>query len=453
MNDLIPTWHPQPQAADLLERLIENLVSRSEPLARFSAELRETTGTRLFDWVDHLALPGDLDCEGQALGDALTSAGFVPTERPDRRVLAHPGALLPDVELVESEFRIVLKVDSVVDFLVARGERGAIVGGPFDRRRQVRLTGTDSIAIWVVERHGDRGWYASPPSIGDPRDYADWFERVRLRDRGGLDAEHGFAVALSLIDEGNAKFGVDPSCSAFFEAERSYWQVRNRAGRLQKGRQDRMGLGWANHDHHTYRSSREAFRSLIAALEKMGFRRRERFYAGRDAGWGAQVMEQPNAGITIFADVDLSAEELQGDFATEGLVPRSRFGTVGLWCALHGEAFLEAGMHHLECQFDFESAREQLAVMGVGSMAPFTNFDYLRQCFTEGERWKVSPARLERLLSLGAIDAAQAERFARDGAVGSHLEILERNDGFKGFNQTGISDIILKTDPRVIRPH
>ena len=35
-------------------------------------------------------------------------------------------------------------------------------------------------------------------------------------------------------------------------------------------------------------------------------------------------------------------------------------------------------------------------------------------------------------------------------SLGSHLEILERNDGFKGFNQTGVSEIILKTDPRKI---
>jgi hypothetical protein len=47
------------------------------------------------------------------------------------------------------------------------------------------------------------------------------------------------------------------------------------------------------------------------------------------------------------------------------------------------------------------------------------------------------------------INEAQAEQFRREGALGSHLEILDRNDGYKGFNQTGISKIILKTDPRL----
>jgi hypothetical protein len=35
---------------------------------------------------------------------------------------------------------------------------------------------------------------------------------------------------------------------------------------------------------------------LIKAWELLGFQRRERYYAGAEAGWGAQVMEQPVEG-------------------------------------------------------------------------------------------------------------------------------------------------------------
>jgi hypothetical protein len=105
-------------------------------------------------------------------------------------------------------------------------------------------------------------------------------------------------------------------------------------------------------------------------------------------------------------------------------------------------------MHHLEAQFDFDAAREQLAAAGVATMAPFTDFTFLRQAFTQGETWAVAPRRIERLLSQGRITKDQAERFRREGAVGSHLEILERNEGYKGFNQTGVSEIITRTDPR-----
>jgi hypothetical protein len=180
----------------------------------------------------------------------------------------------------------------------------------------------------------------------------------------------------------------------------------------------------------------------------MGFHCRERFYAGKEAGWGAQVIEQPQARVVIFADVDLSPEEVAADFAHEPLAEREHLGTVGLWCELHGEAFLEAGMHHLECQFDFDAARAQLAAVGIETMAPFTDFPHLRQAFTKGETWQVDPKRIQKLLCANQITPEQSDRFRHEGALGSHMEILERNDGYKGFNQTGISEIIMRTDPR-----
>jgi hypothetical protein len=48
----------------------------------------------------------------------------------------------------------------------------------------------------------------------------------------------------------------------------------------------------------------------------------------------------------------------------------------------------------------------------------------------------------------GWITTEQAEKFVREGTLGSHLEILQRREGYKGFNPKGISDIITETDPR-----
>jgi hypothetical protein len=72
----------------------------------------------------------------------------------------------------------------------------------------------------------------------------------------------------------------------------------------------------------------------------------------------------------------------------------------------------------------------------------------LKQAFTEGEIWRVSPARLERAKEKRFLSAEQAERIEKEGALGSHFEVLERNDGYKGFNQAGINKIIEATDPR-----
>ena len=55
---------------------------------------------------------------------------------------------------------------------------------------------------------------------------------------------------------------------------------------------------------------------------------------------------------------------------------------------------------------------------------------------------------LSAVLASGQITAEQAEQIRTNGAIGSHLENLERNEGFKGFNQKGVSEIIAKTDPR-----
>src|SRR5688500_1506538 len=106
-------------------------------------------------------------------------------------------------------------------------------------------------------------------------------------------------------------------------------------------------------------------------------------------------------------------------------------------------------MHHLEAQFDFEALREQLEDdAAVYTMRPFRDIPHLRHAFTEGERWKVRPERIDRLLQRGLITPEQAKQFAENGALGPHLEKLERNDWFKGFNQTGVSEIIAATDPR-----
>ena len=44
---------------------------------------------------------------------------------------------------------------------------------------------------------------------------------------------------------------------------------------------------------------------------------------------------------------------------------------------------------------------------------------------------------------------AQKEGFEQIGAIGSHLELIERRQGFKGFNQNSVSVIIQATDPRI----
>lgn len=83
-------------------------------------------------------------------------------------------------------------------------------------------------------------------------------------------------------------------------------------------------------------------------------------------------------------------------------------------------------------------------------MKPFSDFAFLKQAFTEGERWPVDPERVKSLLAKNLITEEQATVFIRSGAIGSHLENLQRKGGFKGFNQKSVSVIIEATDPRAL---
>jgi len=60
----------------------------------------------------------------------------------------------------------------------------------------------------------------------------------------------------------------------------------------------------------------------------------------------------------------------------------------------------------------------------------------------------VDPARIDALELSGHLSSEEAENFRLNGAIGAHLENIERNDGFKGFNQPGIDGVLRIIDPR-----
>jgi hypothetical protein len=440
------TWERQPEAERLVRGLVGQFLGKCPVANSLAQRMHSETGTRFVDWVDYIGLPASNDLRQRLERAAFQKASIGDTSD----VLVQPYGVFPRIVLKNAgTFDVGIKVDSVADFAAINAVNRQPEGAPLHVFRRLVIHSDNAIAFLAVERHGYRGF--SVPHFDERQAIARMaqLEVFRTRPRDFSDEIKAFEAAGALIQQAIDKVGRDTACDLFFAAEREYWQRRNRAAQFQKARQDLLGLGWANHDHHTYRCSRKHFARLIGLWEKLGFVLRERFYAGAEAGWGAQVCEQPNTGIITFNDVDLSPEELMNDFSHEPLPARNQLGTVGLWCALHGESFLQAGMHHLECQFDFDSLKEQMErEANIKVMKPFTDYPYLRQAFTEGERWPVKEERLQALLKDGLITAEQAAQFRANGAIGSHLENLERNEGFKGFNQKGVSEIIAKTDPR-----
>ena len=440
-------WQRQAEAERLILKLLADFTSHNGSLALLADRLLHQASTRLLDWVDHLLLTDSPSGRRQ-----IVELGFEAEAGDDDKIFCHAGALLPHIVLTDNAFGaeagLALQVECVSDFLQANGFSAVIEGDPCSGYRRALLGVEKGVALLVVERRGSRELEPQVLSDSGLRDYLTALELWQGRPRNSDDEEAAWTETLRIAEQLAEQLGADRAAHVVCLGELRYWQSRNFVGRLQKSRQDTLGLGWANHDHHTFRSSRRNFSRLVALFSMLGFHCRERFYAGEEAGWGAQVMENPTAGLSLFLDVDLAPEEVRADFAREDLPEQEELGTIGLWCALHGDSIFEAGPHHLAARFDFKRLEKDLAGLGGEFMAPFSNFSYLKQAFSLAERWQPQSARVEKLAADGRISIAHGEKFLALGAVGSHLENIERNEGYKGFNKKNVSAIIQETDPR-----
>ena len=440
-------WTRHPEAGVFVAQTVAACLGGNAFAAGLAARMADETSNRLGDWVDHLRVDDD---------SGLSALGFMPA-LGEPGVYRHAGGMFPAIVVSRHERpALAIKVESIADFVASQALDVEIVGPPLGPFRSVKVEGKGA-TFAAVERRGYRGFEPFPSGLAREgrltpqaaRETLKARELWQTRPRALRDADRAFDAAEAALAGMIERVGVDVACHLAFEVERDYWQSRNAAARVQKARQDALGLGWANHDHHTFRSSRRMFPRLMQLLARMGFERREHFHAGAQAGWGAQILEQATAGIVVFADLDLAPDEADRDFAVEALPELPRPNTVGLWVGLHGESILAAGMHHLEAQFDFDALREDLAGLGVSTMKPFSDHPFLRQAFTHGERWPVEGWRLDALRAEGRIDEEQYARFAAEGAIGSHLENLQRADGYKGFNQRAVGLILAETDPRL----
>jgi hypothetical protein len=412
-----------------------------------SEKMMSQTSTRFVDWVDHIVLP-ESEVESGSLERLGLEQVHTSGDLEDARVYRHLGSYLFPILVGEGDRKeMALKPESLDAFLQVLGSGVEVEGRPFSPFRKATISTEGALVLSAVERRGYDGFVVKEPD--DIEQYLEVLSSFFRRQRYFKTDEEGMLGIEALVDKSVDGLDGARASDAFFRAERAYWQRRNRAGQIQKARQDTLGLGWGNHDHHTYRSSRDNFANMIRIFENLGYACREKYYAGERAGWGAQILEHGVCNIVIFTDVDLKPNETKIDFSHAGFDEGEQtLGTVGLWIGLHGESILQAGMHHLEARFDFERLAQDLQRQGIGLMPPFSHFEFLKQAFTVGEVWPVERRRLERLLEEKYITREQFEKFLGEGAIGSHLENLERDQGFKGFNRASVAKIIAETDPR-----
>jgi len=430
-------WTVQPVAEAALGGWLIAALAANPAAAAFARQLHETAGVRLRDIVDHITV-----ADPERLREA-EAAGWHTAEPGVWRNLA---GLFPPLVVSDAD-AVWLRVESADSFVAVNAPDSTIVGAAHAPLR-LALALPGKVAIGVVERNGGTGFAGVPHNAAEIRNARVHHNAFRARRRQFDSVAAGLAHTEALVDAAVADVGPHRACDLWLKAEREYWLSRCPAGRIQAARQDAAGIGWANIDHHTYDGSRAYFADTVRILEKLGYEVRELLYAGELAGWGSQVLEQPVIGSTIFADVDLAPEELTIDFAHEPLPELTRHRRAGLLSALLGESILEAGLNHVAALYDQRSLRAQLATRGLTMMAPFTDWPHLYQELTDGDWAAVDPARVDALQAAGHIGAHEAERLRLDGSIVTHLENIERNDGFKGFNRDGIDSVLRKLDPR-----
>ena len=303
-------WKRWPEAEGFVDRLIATALAGNGFARELAERMPGETGTRISVWVDHLVVSGGSGIDGAArerLGYERQPIRYAV----NAPVFAHRGAMLPRIAVVAASpgsngsagaepavREVAIKVDSVAAFSRAHDLGLDVQGYPMGPYRIGRIPG-ERTTLAAVERRGYLGFEAFSGEMSREgrmkphaaRDALAALDLWRGRRRRFDDDAEGFDATEATLERVIELAGsTDLACHLVFEAEREYWQSRNAAARVQKARQDRLGLGWANHDHHTFRSSRRFFPRLIGMFTRLGFQLRESFHAGEHAGWGAQIV-------------------------------------------------------------------------------------------------------------------------------------------------------------------
>ena len=434
-------WKNEEQAEFFLNETLQKAYKECPSARNFADLIHNEIAIRLRDIIDHITF------SHRDLIPGLEANGW--KEDGNSGIYRNESGIFPAFVYEKGTRKVVFKVEFIDDFLKANNLHREVLGQAGSQLRMAEIFSGKETSFWAVERHGTKSFSIEEQSE-EIINQAQFHQHIfRTRQRLFDDVTKGLENTENLVHAAVEAIGADWACDLFLRAEREYWMSRNRAGRVQKERQDKFGMGWANQDHHTFDRSRQYFYRTLRILEQLGFERRDLFYAGAGAGWGSQILEQPVLQSVIFADIDLAPEELDIDFAHDSNIkPLYPYRRAGLWCAMHGESILEAGLNHLECMFDAKRFNEIFARLNIDMMQPFSDFPHLYQALTVGEWWSVDPKRIAVLEAEGHITEEEAEDFRKNGAIGSHFENLERNNGFKGFNQPGIDDVLRVIDPR-----
>ena len=201
-----------------------------------------------------------------------------------------------------------------------------------------------------------------------------WHGRRRRFD----DDEEGMASTEAMLEKVIELAGsTDLACHLIFECERDVLAIAQprRPASRRAARPARPGLGQSRPPHISL------FAPLLPAnhddmFKRLGFELRERSTPAPMPA-GARRSSSIPSPESSYSPISISRPRKPPRISPIRLSRPAAPGTVGLWVALHGESILEAGMHHLKAQYDFDALKDGLkAEAAIETMTPFSDFPF-----------------------------------------------------------------------------
>lgn len=393
-------------AYEKVKVLIQEFREANRGFAALSRQLTELTHTSVESWIDHFAFS-----QSSPLTQDLSSLGFVRHhETADYYLMRHPQLSLPPIAIyTTARMRVpavTIRVDSISDYLLVRGQSTAIEGAPLSGYRRSNVAVDNGTMLWVCERRGDLTLVPVKQHVGDLERYFQAREMWRTRPRDWEDETEALNQAIRRIQEMIKIVGPSMTATFVLEGERDYWQSRNRSGQWQKACHDHLGLGWGGPCCYLFSCTRERLALTFQLFASFGFRWSHCERAG------LVILRHPQLQDEVWLKFDAQSHERDIEVVS-GRLPPLPLGEVGLWCGLHGESLLKGGMSSLGIALDIQNGATPLFGQGIHWIHSEER--------TESERWPVSTRRLHRLVETGVLTARQASHWAKEGAPGSDL--------------------------------
>ena len=413
MTALLLAGHDEAQA--FIRTTVNRAIQMAPEADALMQSLLGSCAVSVLNMIDHLALPTNA---------AVARLGWKYMDG----VWRAPNALLPDI-IDSPSTRIGLRVEAIEEFLAAVRSNARIEGSTYGPYRMATFIVRDEVSFSAVERHGCLDHEPPPLGARTIRKARIHQQIFRTRRRQFQNVERGLSYTLRLAQAAAADLGPEWAGALFARAEREYWQTRSALAASQQQRQREAGVGWCTTANLTYASSREHLPMLVQILEALGYHRRPDLVWVDDAvDWAVLPLDPPPGAPPILVNFDLAPHETVKDILRGPVSPLTWHGRPGIWCALHGESILDAGLHGLSAYYDAARARtlmandidhaDQLLVM------KHPQHDQLVHC----EHRAVSPGRTDALEREGYLSPLQTENYRLLGAGASYFSIVPHDD-------------------------